>query len=152
MLAWYIVDSRKLSLDMNLVIQYALIHDLVEAYAGDTYIFAEDKNYVATKEEREQKAQEKLQKDFSEMESLHELIGKYEKREDDESKFVYALDKIHPIINIYLDKGRTWKHENLTFEKLFEYKKNQVKVSPEIEMYFRELMKLIQKDEKNLFS
>lgn len=39
MLAWYIISSNKLSLDLDLVIKYALVHDLVEVYAGDTYIY-----------------------------------------------------------------------------------------------------------------
>ena len=33
MVAWYIVNSEKLGLNSDLVVKYALIHDLVEVYA-----------------------------------------------------------------------------------------------------------------------
>ena len=59
--------------------------------------------------------------------SQNELIEQYEAREDKESRFVYALDKIQPMLNIYTDGGRTWKEKGVTIDMLVEYKKEKVK-------------------------
>ena len=49
MLAWYIVDVQKLSLNREQVFCYALAHDLVEVYAGDPYVFSDDPALLASK-------------------------------------------------------------------------------------------------------
>ncbi|TSC55034.1 MAG: metal dependent phosphohydrolase [Parcubacteria group bacterium LiPW_30] len=152
MLAWYIVNVNKLDLDINLVIKYALIHDFVEVYAGDTYIYSSDKAHIESKEKREKEAAEKLQKDFSEFEDMHTLIEKYEKREDKESRFVYALDKIQPMVNIYTDNGRSWKVNKVKLQMLVDHKKDKVVVSPEVKKYFEDLIELLKKEEKDLFN
>jgi len=152
MLAWYIVNVNKLDLDINLVIKYALIHDFVEVYAGDTYIYSSDRAHIESKEKREKEAAEKLQKDFSEFEDMHTLIEKYEKREDRESRFVYALDKIQPVLNIYTDGGRTWKVHKVGLQMLIDHKKDKVIVSPEVKKYFEDLIELLKKEEKDLFN
>lgn len=152
MLAWYIVNVNKLDLDINLVIKYALIHDFVEVYAGDTYIYSSDKAHIESKEKREKEAAEKLQKDFSEFEDMHMLIEKYEKREDKESRFVYALDKIQPMVNIYTDNGRSWKVNKVKLQMLVDHKKDKVVVSPEVKKYFDDLIELLKKEEKDLFN
>lgn len=33
MLAWYFIDAYNLNLDLNRVMRYSLVHDLVEVYA-----------------------------------------------------------------------------------------------------------------------
>jgi len=152
MLAWYIINVNKLDLDINLVIKYALIHDFVEVYAGDTYIYSSDRAHMESKEKREKEAAEKLQKDFSEFEDMHTLIEKYEKREDKESRFIYALDKIQPMVNIYTDNGRSWKVNKIRLQTIIDHKKDKVSVSGEVEEYFKELIDLLKKEEKDLFN
>lgn len=149
--AWYLVDRNDLDLNKDLVIQYALIHDLVEVYAGDTYIYSEDKNEHATKQQREEDAARRLKDEFPEFPDLHATIQNYEKKSDKESKFVYALDKIQPVLNIYVDGGRTWKERNITIQMLVDHKKDKVALSPKIEYYFNELIALLRKEETTLF-
>lgn len=152
MLAWYIVDTEKLPLDRDTVFRYALAHDLVEVYAGDTYLYSEDKELLASKPERERLAAERLAREFPEMPDMHAAIAGYVTKEDAESRFVYALDKIEPILKIYLDGGETWQKKGITLEKVYESKKDKVALSPEIQPYFDELMVLLRKEEKTLFS
>ena len=106
----------------------------------------------SSKEKREKEAAEKLQKDFSEFEDMHTLIEKYEKREDKESRFIYALDKIQPMINIYTDNGRSWKVNKVRLQMLIDHKKDKVIVSPEVKKYFEDLIELLKKEEKDLFN
>lgn len=152
MLAWYIADANKLDLDKNLLLKYALIHDFVEVHAGDTYIYSEDEAYKKSKIERESKAMKKLKEDVREFNELHELIEEYEKKKDRESRFIYALDKIQPVINIYLDGGKTWKLKNITLKMLVDHKKEKVRISSEVETYFDELIALLGGREKELFN
>lgn len=152
MLAWYIIDSRKLDLDVDLVLKYALVHDLVEVYAGDTYTYSADAENIASKGVREEAALKHLHQEFLEFPDLFEYIERYEKKSDRESRFVYALDKIHPIINTYLDNGRRWKELDITADMLHEDKKDKVKLSPEVESYFNEIMRVLREEEGNLFN
>jgi putative hydrolase of HD superfamily len=39
MVSWYIISTKRLKYNIDKVIQYALVHDLVEIYAGDTFLF-----------------------------------------------------------------------------------------------------------------
>lgn len=151
MLGWYIVDSRKLPLDREKVFRYALAHDLVEVYAGDTYLYSEDKALLASKPERERLAAERLAAEFPEVPEMHDAIVGYVLKDDPESRFVYALDKIEPIVKMYLDDGRTWKEKDVTLEMLYESKKDKVAFSPEISAYFDEFMVLLRQEEKRLF-
>lgn len=94
MLAWYIVSSAKMPLDHDKVIRYALVHDFLEVYAGDTYIYSKDAAHLASKHDRETMAIVKLRETLTEFPDLHQTINAYEARQDAESRFVYALDKI----------------------------------------------------------
>ncbi len=152
MLAWYLISSNKFDLDINLVLKYALIHDFVEVHAGDTYIYSEDKNHLESKHSREKEAAHLLEQEWPEFEDMHELIKRYEERKDKESRFIYALDKIQPVINIYTDGGREWKRRNVTLRMLIDHKKGKINLSPEVEPYFNELVELMRAKESTLFN
>lgn len=151
MCAWYIVSVNKLPMDLDKIIRYALLHDLVEVYAGDTYIFDKDPAVLASKKQRESDALERLKDEFPEFPDLADTISEYEKRDNQESKFVYALDKIVAPINIYLDDGRTWKEMEVTLDQLIENKQDKVKEHPEIEKYFLQLKELFEQQQDQLF-
>lgn len=151
MLAWYILDTGKFPLDREKVLCYALAHDLVEVYAGDTYVYSEDKELLASKPERERLAAERLVAEFPEVPEMHMAIRGYVTRGDAESRFVYALDKIEPLLKMYLDGGRTWQEKGISLDMLYQNKKDKVALSPEIQPYFDELMTLLQTEEKRLF-
>lgn len=148
---WYIISTQKLNLDLDKVIKYALLHDLVEVYAGDTYIFDKDPEVLASKQQREEDALERLKSEFKEFPELGNTITEYEARTDEESKFVYALDKIIAPLNIYLDDGRTWKEMKVTLNQLIENKQDKVKVYPEVEKYFLQFKELLEKEQDQLF-
>jgi putative hydrolase of HD superfamily len=143
LMAWYLIDSRKLDLDLSLVLKYALAHDLVELHAGDTYVWDKDETQHSTKREREALAAQRLQEEFPEFPDLHTAIEAYEKCESRESRFVYALDKIVPMILIQEDGGSLWKKMDVRLEMIIKKKTPQVGLSPEAEPYFNELIAII---------
>ena len=152
LLGWYIASSNGLTLKIDLLIKYALAHDLVEVYAGDTDVFTKDVSLHANKHEREEKALERIKKEFPEFVELHSIIEGYEKREDAESKFIYALDKLVPVLNIFEDGGRTWSQRGITFEMLMAEKISKVAVSQVIDEYFQEFKKILEDNKTELFA
>lgn len=152
MLAWYIADSNDLTLDKNLLLRYALVHDLVEVYAGDTYIYSKNKVDHESKKEREEDARLRIEKEFPEFKELHEVIFAYEKQDSLESRFVYVLDKLQPVFQIYLDGGRDWKKHEVTLSMLIEKKADKAAISAELLPYWEELLSIFQSKELELFS
>jgi len=149
MLAWYIISAKNLKLDKNLVIKYALVHDFVEVFAGDTYFYRSNKE-EKDKKDREHKSLERIRVEFPELDDMYTLIHDYGKRLDKESKFVYALDKLLPAMNIYLDGGRDWKRHKVVLDKLVEFKTPKIALSPEIEPYFKEFLTILE-EKKDMF-
>ena len=150
MLAWYVIDAFELPLDTNKVLQYALVHDLVEVYAGDTYIY--DVEARKTKHEREEKARLRIAAEFPEFSSLNKLIETYETQSDPESKFVKALDKIEPIIGNYLQKGRTWKEMNVSFEEFTTNKREKTAPVAEVRELLEDIILKIEPHKSDYFN
>lgn len=83
-------------LDVGLVSQFSIVHDLPEVYAGDVPSFKLSDVDRKTKEAAEQRALERL---------LHELpphtaqlLKRYEQQEEPEARFVRFIDKLLPAI------------------------------------------------------
>jgi len=149
LIAWYIIEKEKLQLDTNLVLRYALVHDLVEVYAGDTYFY--DLEAAKTKEKREEDARQTLQETIPDFTELHTIIEEYEKKETPESHFVYAVDKIIDPLNIYLEDGKLWKEKKVTLSMLLKNKTEKVKSDPTATKYFDTLVLELKKREAELF-
>jgi putative hydrolases of HD superfamily len=149
--AWYIISTSKMNLDASKAVHYALIHDLVEVYAGDTDAFDKDQSVHDSKIDREHKALLRLKEEFPEFPELTNMIETYEKKADEESRFIYALDKIIAPINIYLDGGRTWKMKGVTLEAHIHNKKDKVKAHPQVEEYFNQLIEKFESEKETLF-
>lgn len=141
MTAWYLSQWFP-KLDQNKIIRYALVHDFVEVHAGDTFTYG-SAEALATKEKREAEALQKLQNEWGDFKELTKEIVEYESLESNEAKFVYALDKIMPVMMIYIHEGYSWKEHGITAKMLYDKKKEQVSKSPEIYPYFIELHDLL---------
>ena len=118
MVAWYIISSEKLSLDVNKVIRYALVHDLIEVYAGDTPLYGANNDYTSSKNVREEEAVRLLRENFPEFSVMHRAIEDYQKHENPEALFVYCLDKLLPLMVIHLDGGYDWTSRGITLESI----------------------------------
>lgn len=124
MLCWYLADAYGLSLSKERVLRYALVHDLVEVYAGDTYFL--DLEAQKTKQEREEKARLRIAGEFPEFKDLDISIQRYEERADPEAEFVHAVDKLIPLVTNYLQRGHAWKQLNVDHEELYAQKRHKI--------------------------
>ncbi len=139
MLAWYLIQKQGLQLDMEKVFAFALVHDLVEVYAGDTHAHG-DQARIDSKEAREREAAEKIAEQFPDFPEMSQTIAEYEANTTPEAQFVYVLDKIIPMLNIMLDGGRLWREQNITIPKIEIMKRAKVSISPELAPLFDEIM------------
>jgi len=141
MTAWFLAEYFP-HLDRDKVIRCALAHDLVEIHAGDTYAFG-DQATLDSKHKREAAALKQLEKEWSDFPGMLETIREYERRKTEEAKFVYALDKIMPIMVIYLAEGHTWREEGIGHTRLHEAKRDKISTSQEINEYYDQLTELL---------
>lgn len=144
-IAWYLVEKEKLPLNKEKVLLYAMCHDIVEVYAGDV-MFYRTKKENDQKMTQEKDALNKLKQEYDYFPALAETISAYESKSDEESKFIYALDKILPIMNIQLDEGRSWHLHNISFEELYNAKLKKVTSDPVVQKYFILIVEVLKKN------
>jgi len=102
-------------LNLGLIAQYAVLHDLVEVHAGDTsnHAAAAEK---ATKDAREAAALHKLETQLKVFPWILQTLHAYEAQVDQEAVFVRSVDKIIPLLFDLIDKGQLYKDKKLTRE------------------------------------
>ena len=113
-------------LDIGKVAQYALVHDLVEVYAGDTPTFGVSLNNKQAKDAREHQALLQIKKEFAgTFPWIAETIERYESLKDSESRFVKTLDKAMPKLTHILNHGAYYKKEGKTKNDLEKFYRSQ---------------------------
>ncbi|MFN3188149.1 MAG: HD domain-containing protein [Candidatus Paceibacteria bacterium] len=109
-------------LDHGLVAQFAIVHDLVEAYAGDTDTFGFKEEQKAEKNEREHKAFLRIKEEFKDIYPwLPDTIEVYERLDTKEARFVKTVDKLMTKITHILNKGVYFKGRGLSKEQMWAY-------------------------------
>jgi putative hydrolase of HD superfamily len=106
--------------DINRVIKMALVHDLVEIYAGDT--FAYDEKGYESKEEREKEAADKL---FSllpteQATEYRALWEEFDGMDTPDAIYASAIDRLQSLHNIHLSGGYTWEKHGITADKIYK--------------------------------
>lgn len=114
------------------VLKMALIHDLVEIYAGDT--FAYDEKGGETKEIKETQAAEKL---FSllpedQAEEIKSLWLEFDLMESDDAKYAAAIDRLQPFINNYMTDGHTWRLHKVSASQVYKRMDTVRTAAPEL--------------------
>jgi putative hydrolase of HD superfamily len=106
--------------DLNRVIKMALVHDLVEIYAGDTFAFDEKGN--ETKAQRENEAADKL---FAllpkeQAEEYKNLWVEFDGMETPDAIYANTVDRLQSFFMNSLTEGHTWVKHNTPPEKIFK--------------------------------
>lgn len=140
--ALFIIEEGGLQLDAFRAMGMALVHDILEVHAGDTPVYG-SKDALITKQAREKEAIQLLKKQWPNMKLMHKLIDECENKSTPESKFIYALDKLLPMLNNYLDKGRNWIRQGVTLEHLIAVKTGKVDIDPVVNEYYVQALELL---------
>ena len=115
--ALLLAEHANQAVDTSRVIRMALVHDLVEIDAGDTFIYDTAGNLE--KAAKEEKAADRIfgllppdQRD-----EWRALWNELEQRETAEAKFANALDRLLPVLHNYFTDCRSWKEHGITREQ-----------------------------------
>ncbi len=151
MMCWYIAQCEEPDLDQEKILKYALAHDLVEAYAGDTPAY--DTDGQKDKAEREYAALQRIEQEFPEFPELIAAIKAYEGKADKESVFVYAVDKLIDPLGVSLETAEThWKQHGVTYQDMRQYKDAKICKHPLIQTYWEELCAKFEQDQDFYFA
>jgi len=101
-------------IDVAKAMMMALIHDIVEIDAGDTYAY--DAAGLATQKEREEQAAERIFGLLPEDQGqeLRALFDEFEAYETAESKFAHSLDNLQPLMLNNSNGGGDWVEHGVT--------------------------------------
>lgn len=83
-------------LDIGLVSQFSLVHDLPEFYAGDMWTFNTTPEDLVRKKEAEERATHRLLQELPP--HTAQLLKRYEEQVEPEARFVRLVDKFMPAI------------------------------------------------------
>jgi 5'-deoxynucleotidase YfbR-like HD superfamily hydrolase len=97
--------QRSAPLDVGLVAQYALVHDLVEVKTGDVSTLNISDQAREYKHRRELEALRELYVEFRDWPWLGQRLSEYESLASPEARFVKVLDKVMPKLTQILNHG-----------------------------------------------
>ncbi len=135
-LAEYAADE----FDLLRTLKMLLIHDLVEIDAGDT--FAYDTEAHADKEEREQKAAERIFKllPSDQARELRDLWDEFELRQTPEARYAAALDRLQPMLLNFHTGGAGWRRHGIRKDQVIEYNRHMKDGAPALWTYARDMI------------
>jgi putative hydrolases of HD superfamily len=104
--------------DLARVIAMALVHDIVEIDAGDTFLY--DEQGALDKSDREQRAAARLFALLPESQcrQMRALWDEFEARETPEAHFTAALDRLLPILANLATDGRSWREHGIALDRV----------------------------------
>lgn len=126
--------------DVTKAMMMALIHDIVEIDAGDTYAY--DDSGLATQQERERKAMHRIFGLLPE-DQKNELIALFEEFEacsTPEARFAHVMDNFQPLLLNHSNSGGDWVEHGVTETKVFKRHRQTVAGSEDIWNYSREIL------------
>ena len=114
-MALVLAEYAKEEIDLPRVLKMALVHDLVEIYAGDTSAYA-DSAAQAAKEAQEQASADRLfallpTEQGAEYRALWE---EFDAMETPDARYAAAIDRLQPFISNYMTDGHTWRQNRVT--------------------------------------
>ena len=128
--------------DVAKAMMMALIHDIVEIDAGDTYAY--DTKNLATQEEREEKAANRIfgmLPDEQKKEML-DLFYEFEEGKTPEAKFAKTMDNFQPILLNDSNNGKDWRVHQIKKSQVVNRQKSSQLGSKDIWEYTSELIEL----------
>lgn len=146
MCAWFVNERLNLTLDTGKILRYALVHDLVEVYAGDTpTIGAAAQNHTADdKRRREADAFARITREWSsDFPDMIDAMEAYEAKADPESLLIYTLDKTITKLNNIEDGGRNWRVNPTRLADLDAYTRPKVAKFPPTAKLYEEIYEFL---------
>ena len=140
-LAILLKEYSNFEINLEKVLVMLLIHDIVEVYAGDTFLYSDKRKTAHIDEE---KSAEKIFGFLEEDQKQYfiKVWKEFEERKTNESKFATVFDRIEPLLQNYMTKGYTWKKNKITYNMIIEKNGKIKEGSEEIWAFVQKLLKL----------
>jgi putative hydrolase of HD superfamily len=115
--------------DLGRAVCMALVHDIVEIDAGDTFAY-DTSELNDTKEAREQAAADRLFGILPPQLGAHfrELWDEYERGDTPEARYVMAVDRLAPMLLNMAEGGSAWREYGITRQRVIA--RNGVHIEP----------------------
>ncbi len=107
MACWSIARSLEIDLSEEKLLKLALVHDLGEIDAGDTFLYSNDRNTAHTAERECVKRLENHRGNA--ITNLSELWEEQENGDSIETKLLKTVDRLLPFLHNISSKGKTWQ-------------------------------------------
>lgn len=129
-------------LDLLRVVKMALVHDVVEIDAGDTFLF--DDQAAQDKGEREQRAADRIFALLPPDQALEfrALWDEFEARATPEANFALILDRLQPLLHNYVTEGKSWKLHGVTAAQVRQRWEPLNDAAPALWEYAQELIRI----------
>lgn len=115
------------TLSRTLVVSYAVVHDLVETYAGDTpTLRLPSIEQAAAKDAREADALLRIHRELGPNSWIVDTICRYERQADPESRWVKALDKCAPKLTHIFNGCAAIRAQGVTLAEVIERVEGQI--------------------------
>ena len=127
-------------IDVAKAMMMALIHDIVEIDAGDTYAY--DTKGLESQKEREARAAQRIfgMLPDDQREELRALFEEFESGKSPEARFAKVMDNFQPLLLNHSNGGADWREHKVTKSKVVGRQQISILGSEEIWNYTEELI------------
>ncbi|WP_192457644.1 HD domain-containing protein [Musicola keenii] len=132
--------------DIQRVIQMALLHDIVEIDVGDVLVY--DLQARAAVEEQEQAAARRIFGLLPEPQNSHflQLWQEYEMGETPSARFAQLVDRVIPILINLHNQGQSWVENGIRLEQVINRNAFIESINPELWRYLQQHLKEAQRN------
>jgi putative hydrolase of HD superfamily len=118
LLALVLRDYCRETVDFERVLALLLLHDSVEIYAGDTYVY--DPQAVAQQQARESAAADRLFALLPADQTAYcaQLFEEFNNGRTPEARYAQAVDRLLPVLQNFFSGGKTWKKNHVRAEQV----------------------------------
>ena len=140
MMIYLLKEYSNEEIDVAKAMMMALIHDIVEIDAGDTYAY--DTKGLETQAEREQCAAERIYGLLpdDQRDELRALFEEFEACETAEARFARTMDNFQPLLLNHSNGGADWRAHKVTKAKVYGRQQTSSLGSKEIWKYTEEII------------
>lgn len=140
MMIYLLKEYSNQEIDVAKAMMMALVHDIVEIDAEDTYAY--DTKGLESQKEREARAAERIfgMLPDDQREELRALFEEFESGESPEARFAKAMDNFQPLLLNHSNGGADWREHKVTKSKVVGRQQTSILGSEEIWNYTEELI------------
>lgn len=134
MACWAFAELLQDDYDVSKLIKLALVHDLGEIGAGDTFLYSSNRGNAHIKERESVK--EIASHPGNPIKNIFELWDEQENGESKETKLLKVIDRLLPFLHNITSEGRAWQDNGIHKNQVLKMHQFIEHESPEIYRWF----------------